>query len=543
MSDLFEYLEAQAREDDGPFVNAASISVDRAERKFASFLSSAKGEKEFNSRINLVSDDIHKIAVSVCEEYGYGDPEHVANIVLGQLQMLADRNSDSSKTDSIGNIKREKLDSQDPSGYYTDPSPKLNPGSAGDNMHNTNPAIPELTPDESQSPTDASWPHDAEISGYSNLVDADKPMQPENHVGDSTMTFGPGNQADPVTASKKKSNLVDQDHAGEWEFPVQSMEAIQKRLQEGATMEDIQREFADFIQQNNLKLNDLYSINLDKRVGAVSDPNDPDALVEDAINEILDETNGEGEMIKSAAERMDFNRLSEMMTPSEAIDELVGEGMPQHEAKDRIDFYVNHINPGWASKHWTSANENMDQPEQQPAQPEQPAMPAEEAPAGQQSPTEEIRRGLRQPQNPMEELILKMGQSQWEIKKRQAIKKYKNYLFTESRLSQKEKQSLKNLDLVDQLDDHIAEHLGYNQEGIGVIGLVPDPQNPDGPPIPYIVEPFDKENKAYKNWIEEREINRSKPGAPAIGDKSIRNRSLGLPVEKGPGPFGGPTGL
>jgi hypothetical protein len=55
---------------------------------------------------------------------------------------------------------------------------------------------------------------------------------------------------------------------------------------------------------------------------------------------------------------MDFNSLSEIMTPSDAVGHLVEAGMPQHEAKDRIDFYVNHVNPGWASKNWTSADES-----------------------------------------------------------------------------------------------------------------------------------------------------------------------------------------
>lgn len=51
-----------------------------------------------------------------------------------------------------------------------------------------------------------------------------------------------------------------EDHAGEWEFPEQSMQAIRKRISEGATMDEIKQEFSKFIAENNLTDNYLYGI-------------------------------------------------------------------------------------------------------------------------------------------------------------------------------------------------------------------------------------------------------------------------------------------
>lgn len=337
MSDMFEYLEAQAEEENLPFKNAAIIAIDRAERNFESFVASAKGEKEFWARIAYIQDEILKIAQDACEEYGYDDHQHVAKLILGQLELVAGRNSDSADTANVGDIEHQDLKPMDPDGYYTEPTVALNPNSAGDNMKNTNPAIPELTPDDHQSPIDQEWPWDGALPA-GNMVDADKPMQPEDHHGDSTMTFPNKGQADPVTASKKKSNPLggedSEDYAGEWEYPEQSMEQIKQRLLEGASIDDIQREFADFIQQNNISRNDIYQIGLTGRT--------PEHYAA---------------MIKSAAERMDFNGLSELMTPSEATKHLIEAGMDAHEAKDRIDWYVNHVDSGWAHKAWIAASE------------------------------------------------------------------------------------------------------------------------------------------------------------------------------------------
>ena len=578
MSDMFEYLEAQAREDDGPFVNATSVSVDRAERRFASFLSASKGDKEFNSRMDLVSNDILKIAADVCEEYGYSDSEHVASIVIGQLQMLADRNSDSSKTDSIGEIKREKLDSQDPSGYYTEPSPKLNPGSAGDNMHNTNPSISELTPDDRQHPDDLSYPNDGALP-KANLVDADKPMQPENHVGDSTMTFGEGNQAEPVTASKKKSEAVDFDDSVELEGYHSVLDQVKQMLYRGASVPQIMQNFGDKLRSWNIDESNLRDVMREQTHQKNLDTAQNWNLMRDMTSSVLNDFGGnsiaisamEGEEdidpddiddsirnasrlenLKEAAERMDFNSFAEMMTPSEAIEQLVGSGMPQHEAKDRIDFYVNHINPGWAGKHWTSAAEdNMDQaqmrnqkPDLQEEQSQQveavpPVAQQAEAPA----PEATVGGEIFQPRNKMEELLLRMAKSQWEGKKRAAIQDFKTALYDNKALTKQEREQNNRLDLAGQLDEMIAKHLGYNEEGVGVLGLIIDPNDPNGQPMVYARDPFGDGGKNYKNWQKAQNTINSKPGAPAIGDRAIRNRSIGVDPGGSAGPFGGPTGL
>lgn len=326
MSDMFEYLEAQAREENLPFRNAAVVAIDRAERRFGSFVSSAQGSKEFNARLDLVKDEIYKIAADACEEHGYDDSEHIAKLVVGQIEALAET---------------QKLKSQDPEGYYTEPSPKLNPGSAGDNMKNTNPAIPELTPDDSQHPTDKEWPWDSELP-KANLVDADKPMQPEFNVGDKTMTFPDKGQADPVTSKTAmfddSLNSYPGEPLGEDDYDQEHPEDFDEEVAEDESM------FADDPQFDRGAFLDAHG------------QKSPRQLAEEEYYEAMgDGLEQRSSAAKEAAERMDFNSLSEMMTPSEAIGHLVEAGMPSHEAKDRIDFYVNHVNPGWAHKNWTSS--------------------------------------------------------------------------------------------------------------------------------------------------------------------------------------------
>lgn len=304
MSDMFEYLEAQAVEENLPFKNAAVVAIDRSERRFASFVSSAQGEKEFNARLELIRSEVEKIAVAACEEYGYNDPEHIAKLALGQIEILGAATPEpEGRADS-----KQKLDKQNPEGYYTKPSPKLNPGSAGDNMKNTNPEIPELTPDDKQDPTDKEWPWDAPLP-EANLVDVRK-QKPEQ-VGPSTQTFGEGNQADPVTASVFEGDPDDDAEMGKF---------LDEEYADMPDAESNPEGWKKWVEENTVSSDEAF-----------------------------------GHM--ASAERMDFNSLSEIMTPSEAIGHLVEAGMPDHEAKDRIDFYVNHVNPGWAAKNWTSAVE------------------------------------------------------------------------------------------------------------------------------------------------------------------------------------------
>jgi len=367
MSDMFEYLEAQAQEENIPFKNAAIVSIDRAERRFSSFLSAAQGDKEFQSRLALISDEIQKIADDVCDEQGYEDAQHVAKLVVGQLELLSARNSDSSDTDGLGNIERQTLKPMDPSGYYTDPTVALNPGSAGDNMKNTNPSIPELKPFDHQHPDDLSYPNDGALP-KANLVDADKPMQPADHHGDSTMTFPNKGQADPVTSSKKKSEAISPAEVSgrepmgiDWSGFGQN---IKKMLQPGSP------EHQDALQQAK----NAFAEGMD--LPSVRSKFPDLGMDEPALRKLQQEALGEAQSekirgmqwandfggfnssIKEAAERMDFNSISEMMTPSEAVSHLRESGMEEHEASDRIYWYVNHVNPGWANKNWTAAAED-----------------------------------------------------------------------------------------------------------------------------------------------------------------------------------------
>lgn len=259
MSDMFEYLDAQAREENLPFKNAAAVAIDRSERRFGSFVSAAQGEREFKSRIALVESEVYKIAAAVCEEYGYEDSMHIAKLALGQLEALA---ADVETGDNYQQ-ERQNLPTAPEDGQLTEPSPKIDMGKAGDqNSHNQQPIDVGSVRNQldNQTATEFNYPWDGDISDSSalrNTVDADSPMQPEFNVGENTKTFPNKGQADPVTS-------------------------------------------------------------------------------------------------KVAAEQLNFESLSELMTPSDAIEHLKEAGLPEHEAKDRVDFYVNHVDPGWAHKSWTS---------------------------------------------------------------------------------------------------------------------------------------------------------------------------------------------
>jgi hypothetical protein len=410
MSDMFEYLEAQAQEENLPFRNAAVVAIDRVERRFGSFVGSAQGEKEFNSRLELVKDQIEKIAADVCEEFGYDDPAHIAKLALGQIEMLAARPEPEGRADNT-----QKLKSQKPEGYYTEPSPKLNPGSAGDHIKNTNPPIPELEPDDKQHPTDFEWPWNSDIPMEGDgLKRVDVTKQKREQVGPNTQTFPDKNQANPVTSANREDMVgydsvgspvyreedavydinSDMDEPGVWQLELERKglispeEAADNRRREEALNAEYEKRMRGDYDPNTdpemLALEEQYPI-----IGYNIDSTDPsedeleymqeDMASGDDINrgETRDQMdavrnrrrNHDSDkswknyrpdqyksMAKAAAERMDFNALSEIMTPSDAIGKLVEAGMPEHEAKDRIDFYVNHVDPGWAHKSWTSAN-------------------------------------------------------------------------------------------------------------------------------------------------------------------------------------------
>lgn len=526
MSDMFEYLEAIHREDDTPFRNSAAVSIDRAERKYGSFLSGAQGNKEFNSRMDLVRDDINKIASDVCEEFGYDDSEHIASLVLGQLEMLSARNSDSAKTDSVGEIEKQDLKSQDPEGYYTEPSPKLNPGSSGDNMKNTNPAIAELTPDEKQDPTDSSWPHDAEISGYANLVDADKPMQPENHVGDSTMTFPNKGQADPVTSSKKKSEVLDQTQDF-GDYPA-VIEKIKDMFRTGMSMVDVMGAFGDklrswgvteqdlrpmlYEQQHQNRLDMQQEVNFAKDFGGFVgsnkiDPNNPE--------EVVEYLSKKSSVVKHALDNMDFKSFAENMTPSEAISELIGSGVPEHQAKDSVDWYVNHINPGWAHKNWTSSVEK-------------------ESDMGE----------IRPPQNAMEEKMIefetKKFQQQIEDLVAAQIEKIMNgpekNTFWET--ADGGRITLSELFENGQLEAIVRNHIMSMNPDSGVKGIN---SRTNGVHIVPLTTGREMNVRQQKAMEESAKRVGPKQGPPAIGDRAIERAGLGLEPKGERGPYGGPA--
>lgn len=201
MADIFEYLDFQAEVDDEPMRKAAAIALSRSESSFA-FLKKASSKDEFDSRLSLIEDGINNIIEETCEEFGYDDPAHIAKIVNGQIQLLA---ADVETGDSYYQ-RRDDLPSAPADGSLSEPSPKLDPGKAGDQWH-TFQDEPEVESvrhrNERQAPQDvADYAADLDESHpLVQRVDADTPMQPEFNVGDNTKVFPNTNQAQPVTSA------------------------------------------------------------------------------------------------------------------------------------------------------------------------------------------------------------------------------------------------------------------------------------------------------------------------------------------------------
>lgn len=349
MSDIFEYLEAQAQEDNLPFKSAAVVAIDRAERQFGSFLSSAKGEKEFDARVALLQDQIISLAADVCDEYGYDDPAHIARLVIGQMQVVAGGTDPTQGLD----IERQTMPTQDPKGYYTQQTgPALNPNSAGDNMKNTNPPIPELTPDESQDVTEKTWPWDGALPEQDRMDMSRGKAKSSAMMGD---TWVGGDEEEEDRRYQEPKDYLDTE--GEDEEPV---------LDGGMGNRNRDRSQGSEGEEHSDK--DLYAQRWDAEKDDKNWKNyrDKQYHPEDASghDEFPDHDLVHA---KTAAERMDLDNLVNVMRPSEAVDFLVKDGMPYHEAQTRVDEYVNHLNPGWASKHWKANYEMMDEGEATPA--------------------------------------------------------------------------------------------------------------------------------------------------------------------------------
>lgn len=214
MADIFEYLDFQAEVDDEPMRKAAAIALSRSESSFV-FLKKASSKDEFDSRLSLIEDGINNIIEETCEEFGYDDPAHIAKIVNGQIQLLA---ADVETGDSYYQ-RRDDLPSAPADGSLSEPSPKLDPGKAGDQWH-TFQDEPEVESvrhrNERQAPQDvADYAADLDESHpLVQRVDADTPMQPEFNVGDNTKVFPNTNQAQPVTSSRKVAEKEYQECGG-----------------------------------------------------------------------------------------------------------------------------------------------------------------------------------------------------------------------------------------------------------------------------------------------------------------------------------------
>lgn len=205
MADIFEYLNFQAEMDNEPMRKAAAIALSRSEGSFA-FLEKASSRNEFDSRLSLVEDSLNGIIEEACEEFGYDDPAHIAKIVRGQIELLA---ADAETGDSYYQ-RRDDLPTAPADGSLSEPSPKLDPGKAGDQWH-TFQGEPEVESvrhrnDRQNAQDVADYASDLDESHpLVQRVDADTPMQPEFNVGDNTKVFPKNkNQAQPVTSRHRK---------------------------------------------------------------------------------------------------------------------------------------------------------------------------------------------------------------------------------------------------------------------------------------------------------------------------------------------------
>lgn len=341
MSDFFEYLEAQAQLENLPFRNAAAIGIDRAERSLGSFVASAQGEKEFAARIALVQEQIVRIATEVCDEYGYDDPAHIARLIVGQMEVIS----------GGANVKG------DPNGV-----PMLNPNSAGDENKNTNPDIPELASGDMQSATEFNFPWNGALpKGETMDMGRSKSsayMHPQfNGYDEDWDPIEYKSDEGPAAWSMRDDEGMpseDETEAG------RLFEQQRRRDEEGGaplgetTVDDTEFEGFEGLEDDLSKSdnpNHGEARDIADRVRKRREWHGDDDSWKNYRSDQYHPVNA-----KTAAERMDLDGLASMMPPSKAVEYLVNEGMPYHEARTRVDEYVNHLNPGWASKHWTAGN-------------------------------------------------------------------------------------------------------------------------------------------------------------------------------------------
>jgi len=210
MADIFEYLEIISDGEGDSLRKAAAIAVSRSEALYP-FLEKSSNISEFNSRLALVQDKIDGMIQDACEEFNYADTDHISKIVHGQIELLA---ADVEDGDNYY-TRRDELPKAGEHGELSgEPSPKLNPDTAGDEWH-TSQEAPEIDSvrhrKELQHPQDrADYVADLEMDHpLVNRVNADIPMQPEFNVGDNTKVFPNKGQARPVASKKKIGNIRD----------------------------------------------------------------------------------------------------------------------------------------------------------------------------------------------------------------------------------------------------------------------------------------------------------------------------------------------
>jgi hypothetical protein len=295
------------------------------------------------------------------------------------------------------------------------------------------------------------------------------------------------------------------------------MEKINNALAQGQSLDDVWNAFGAQLSKWNISKEDL-------------NPTEDRAIHQQNLNRAQD-MNFMRDF--TSAERMDFTSLSEMMTPTEATQHLVEAGMEAHEAGDRIDWYVNHVNPGWANKAWTAAAED------------------ERAPAEESEP-DQFGRTLRQPnqedanemarveyfENQQRQRIRKLidkQKSDWGKREKSILKSWKAKGISQEIIAN----GLEGLDVIKDengftdLDKMAMQQLGIGLEEFEVKGIDENGNVVMG--VPSVETGYQKKLKEEQKTIYPR------TKQIAIGDQAIRNRSIGLPNPgEGSGSFGGP---
>lgn len=203
MSNLFENLDLIAQEEGKERKRAAVLANTRARNSFSKFLASTT-TAEFKAKLELISDDLSAIIKKACEEQGYSNIPEIEAAVLANLKAAADvQDGDSYWQETVD------LPAAGPEGRSDEASGgKFDEQAHGDYKGWQTPSLEVPSnehPAEMQNIADGPdlWSNlDPENLGLVDRVDPESPIG-EEQVGEATSVYPAGNQAQPVSSTKK----------------------------------------------------------------------------------------------------------------------------------------------------------------------------------------------------------------------------------------------------------------------------------------------------------------------------------------------------